>query len=118
MFASNRILSPTIRVGDSAVFPHKFTGVFLGTPTVIVCASTTIMAGCAAPVGTNLWPAIVDSFGRLNSSVVLDGLNEVLVTDNQSLVSVVDMTVGAIDDAGTTTIELANSALMMLRSWT
>jgi hypothetical protein len=99
----------TLFVGDALGFLHKFTGVFSGTPTELVCTSTTIMAGCTAPAGTNLWPAIVDPFGQLNSPVVLDGLNEVLVSDSAGLLGVVDMTVGGIDDAGsTTTIKLAN----------
>jgi hypothetical protein len=99
----------TLFVGDALGFLHKFTGVFLGTPTEIVCTSTTIMAGCTPPAGKNLWPAIVDPSGQLSSPVVLDGLNEVLVTDTQGLLGVVDMTVGGIDDAGsTTTVKLAN----------
>ena len=90
-------------VGDASGFLHKFTGVFLGTPAEVVCTPTAITAGCTAPPGTNLWPAVVDSFAQLNSPVGLDTLNEVLVTDNQGLLGVVDMTVGGIDDAGTTT---------------
>jgi len=97
-------------VGDASGFMHKFTGVFFGTPTEVVCTSTTITAGCTAPAGKNFWPAFVDTDAQLNSPVVLDGLNEVLVTDNQGLLGVVDMTVGGIDDAGTTTtIKLAST---------
>ncbi len=96
-------------VGDAAGYLHKFTGVFLGTPMEVVCTATTMTAGCTAPAGTNIWPAIVDPNGQLNSPVVLDGLNEVLVTNTQGLLGVVDMTVGGIDDAGTTTtIKLAS----------
>jgi hypothetical protein len=96
-------------VGDSLGFLHKFTGVFLGTPAEVVCTSTTMTASCTPPAGTNLWPAIVDPFGQLSSPVVLDSLHEVLVTDTQGVVGVVDMTVGGIDGAGTTTtIKLAN----------
>ena len=99
----------SLYVGDALGFLHKFTGVFLGTPMEVVCTATTMTAGCTPPAGHNLWPAIVDPFGQLGSPVVLDGLNEVLVTDNQGLVGVVDMTVGGIDDAGTTTtLKLAN----------
>jgi len=97
-------------VGDALGFLHKFTGVFLGTPMEEVCTPTTMTAGCTAPAGTNLWPAIVDPFGQLGSPVVLDNFHEVLLTDDQGVVGVVDMTVGGIDDAGTTTtIKLANS---------
>jgi hypothetical protein len=97
-------------VGDASGFLHKFTGVFLGAPMEVVCTPTTMTAGCTAPAGTNLWPAIVDPNAQLNSPVVLDGLNEVLLTDNQGLLAVVDMTVGGIDDAGTTTtLKLAST---------
>ena len=97
-------------VGDALGFLHKFTGVFLGTPMEVVCTPTTITAGCSATLGANIWPAIVDSFGQLSSPVVVDSLNEVLLTDNQGVVGVVDMTVGGIDDLGTTTtIKLANA---------
>ena len=100
----------TLFVGDASGFLHKFTGVFLGTPMEVVCTPTTMTAGCTAPAGTNLWPAIVDSYGQLNSPVVIDSLNEVLLTDNQGLFGVVDTTVGGIDDRGTTTtIKLAGT---------
>lgn len=100
----------TLFVGDSLGFLHKFTGVFLGTPAEVVCTPTTMTAGCTAPAGTNLWPAIVDPSGQLSSPVGLDNLNEVLVTDNQGLLGVVDMTVGGIDDLGsTTTLKLAST---------
>jgi hypothetical protein len=97
-------------VGDAIGFLHKFTGVFLGTPMEVVCTLTTMTDGCSAPAGTNLWPAIVDPNAQLNSPVGLDSLHEVLVTDTQGLLGVVDTTVGGIDDAGTTTtIKLASA---------
>jgi hypothetical protein len=101
----------SLYVGDAFGFLHKFTGVFLETPAEGVCTPTTMSAGCTAPAGTNLWPAIVDSpYAQLNSPVGLDSLNEVLLTDNQGLLGVVDMTVGGIDDLGTTTtLKLANT---------
>lgn len=100
----------TLFVGDASGFLHKFTSVFLGTPAEVVCTPTTITAGCTAPAGTNLWPAIVDPFAQMNSAVAIDSLNEVLLTDTQGLLAVVDMTVGGIDDLGTTTtIKLANA---------
>jgi hypothetical protein len=99
----------TLYVGDASGFLHKFTGVFLGTPAEVVCTSTTITAGCTAPAGTNFWPAIVDPFAQLGSAVVIDSTNEVLLTDNQGVLAVVDMTIGGIDDLGTTTtIKLAS----------
>jgi hypothetical protein len=103
--------SDALYVGDAAGFLHKFTGVFLGTPAEVVCTPTTMTTGCTAPAGTNLWPAIVDSsFAQLNSPVAVDSRNEILVTDNQGLLGVVDMTVGGIDDLGTTTtIKLAST---------
>jgi hypothetical protein len=98
-------------VGDAFGFLHKFTSVFLGVPAEVVCTSTTMTAGCTAPAGTNFWPALVDSpFGQLGSPVVIDSLNEVLLADNQGVLGVVDMTIGGIDDVGsTTTIKLASS---------
>ncbi|HEX3376665.1 MAG TPA: hypothetical protein VHS29_07375, partial [Candidatus Acidoferrales bacterium] len=103
-------LTDSLFVGDVAGFLHKFTGVFLGTPMEVVCTSTTMTAGCTPPAGANLWPGIVDPFGQLSSPVVLDSLNEVLLTDTAGLLAVVDMTVGGIDDLGsTTTLKLANA---------
>jgi hypothetical protein len=100
----------TLYVGDSLGFLHKFTGVFLGTPAEVVCTPTSMTATCTPPAGTNLWPAIVDPDGQLGSPVVLDNFKEVLLTDNQGVVGVVDTTVGGLDDLGTTTtIKLANS---------
>jgi hypothetical protein len=100
----------TLFVGDASGFLHKFSGVFLGTPMEVVCTSTTMTAGCNTPLGSNLWPGIVDPFGQLGSPVVIDSLNEVMLTDNQGVVAVVDMTVGGIDDAGTTTtLKLASA---------
>ena len=97
-------------VGDASGFLHKFTGVFVGTPAEVVCTPTTMTASCTPPAGTNLWPAIVDPFGILGSPVVLDSLHELLLTDNQGVVGVVDMTVGGIDGSGTTTtLKLANT---------
>jgi hypothetical protein len=103
--------SDQLYVGDAFGFLHKFTGVFLGTPAEVVCTPITMTAGCTAPAGTNLWPAAVDSpFAQLNSPVAIPGLNEVLLTDNQGVIDVVDETVGGIDDLGTTsTIKLAST---------
>ncbi|HTC61590.1 MAG TPA: hypothetical protein VK709_02005 [Candidatus Saccharimonadales bacterium] len=100
----------TLFVGDAAGFLHKFTGVFLGTPMEVVCTSTTMTDGCTPPAGKNLWPAIVDPGAQLSSPVVLDNFKEVLMTDTSGLLAVVDMTVGGIDDLGsTTTVKLANT---------
>jgi hypothetical protein len=101
--------SDTLFVGDASGFLHKFTGVFGGTPAEVVCTATTITAGCTPPAGTNFWPAIVDPFGQLSSPVVIDSLNEVLLTDTQGLFGVVDTMIGGIDGTGTTTtLKLAN----------
>ncbi len=97
-------------VGDASGFLHKFTGVFLGTPMEVVCTPTMITAGCAAPAGTNFWPATVDPSAQLGSPVVIDSLNEVVLTDNQGVVAVVSTSIGGIDDLGTTTtLKLANN---------
>ena len=102
--------SDTLYVGDADGFLHKFTGVFLGTPMEVVCTSTTITAGCTAPAGTNFWPSYVDTYAQLLSPVAIDGVNQVIMTDTQGVLGVVDMTVGGIDDFGTTTsIKLANT---------
>lgn len=99
----------TLYVGDASGFLHKFTGVFLGTPIEVVCTSTTMTAGCTAPAGTNFWPAYVDTHAQLLSPVAIDGVNQVVMTDTQGLLGTVDMTVGGIDDLGTTTtLKLAN----------
>ncbi len=99
----------TLYVGDAIGFLHKFTGVFLGTPMEVVCTPTAITDGCNPVLGANLWPAVVDPSAQLGSPVVLDNFKEVLLTDNQGLLAVVDMAIGGIDDFGsTTTIKLAN----------
>jgi hypothetical protein len=83
-------------VGDTSGFLHKFTGVFGGTPTEVVCTASTVTAGCALPAGTNLWPAgsLTQGFGYLNSPVFVGGFNEVLVTGSDGVIYAVDSTGG------------------------
>ena len=81
----------TIYVGDSSGFLHKFTQVFLGTPTEVVSA---------APSAVAVWPVnLTTGFGLLNSPVFVGPpYNEVLVTDNGGLVYAVDSTKGGVDN--------------------
>jgi len=83
--------SDALFVGDDMGFLHKFTGVFLGTPT------ETVSAG--------FWPAsltigVAGDSGHLNSPVYVDGVNEVLVTGNDGLLFAVDATVGGVSSGG------------------
>src|SRR5665213_2817322 len=66
-------------VGDSSGFLHKFTGVFLGTPTEVVSASPSAVA---------VWPVnLTGGYGLLNSPILVGPpYNEVLVTDNSGLI--------------------------------
>jgi hypothetical protein len=79
-------------VGDNQGFLHKFTGVFLGTPTEVVSS------------GSNVWPVnLTTGFGHLNSPVFVQSskgvvVNEVLVTDNGGLLYAVDSTKGGVDN--------------------
>jgi hypothetical protein len=79
-------------VGDNAGFLHKFTGVFLGTPTEVVSS------------GSAVWPVnLTTGFGHLNSPVFVQSskgviVNEVLVTDNGGLLYAVDATKGGVDN--------------------
>jgi len=81
----------TIYVGDSSGFLHKFTGVFLGTPTEVVSA---------APSAVAVWPVnLTGGFGLLNSPVFVGPpYKEVLVTDNGGLIYAVDSTKGGVDN--------------------
>jgi hypothetical protein len=78
-------------VGDSSGFLHKFTGVFLGTPTEVVSASPSAVA---------VWPVnLTGGFGLLNSPILVGPpYNEVLVTDNGGLIYAVDATKGGVDN--------------------
>jgi hypothetical protein len=82
-----------IYVGDDSGFLHKFTGVFLGTPTEVVSTGP-------SPV----WPVnLTTGFGHLNSPVFVHSSNgvvvdEVLVTDNQGLIYAVDSTLGGVNN--------------------
>ena len=80
-------------VGDNQGFLHKFTGVFLGTPTEVVVSS-----------GSAVWPVnLTTGFGHLNSPISVKTskgvlVNEVLVTDNGGLLYAVDATKGGVDN--------------------
>jgi hypothetical protein len=88
----------TLYVGDSSGFLHKFTGVFLGTPTEVVSTAGTF------------WPATcTGGFGRLNSPVLDPALHEVLVTGSDGVLYAVDATAGAVPITGVNfTPKLAN----------
>jgi len=88
-------------VGDNFGFLHKFTGVFLGTPTEVVSTVT------------NLWPANLDSpFGHINSPVFDSTENRVLVTDSSGYFYSVDSTIGGVYPGGVIqSAKLANAGL-------
>jgi hypothetical protein len=82
----------TIYVGDNMGYLHKFTGVFLSTPTEVVSTA-----------GANRWPANLDGpFGRLNSPVYDPNQNKILVTDNTGDLISVDATIGGVFPGGFT----------------
>jgi hypothetical protein len=85
-------------VGDDLGFLHKFTGVFLGTPTEVVCTATTGTTGCTLPFGTDLWPAnLTAGFGHLNSPVFVSSpFNQVFVTSSDGVLYSADSTIGGI----------------------
>jgi hypothetical protein len=77
-------------VGDDLGFLHKFTGVFLGTPTEVVSTGP-----------SNFWPSsltigVAGDSGHLNSPVFVSGFNEILVTANDGLLFSVDATLGGV----------------------
>ena len=86
-------------VGDAGGFLHKFTGVFLGTPTEVVSTTGTF------------WPAsLTGGFGHLNSPVFDDGLNEILVTGSDGVLYAVDATAGGVPVTGVNaSAKLANT---------
>jgi len=76
-------------VGDDLGFLHKFTGVFLGTPTEVVATGP-----------ASLWPAnLTLGFGHLSSPVYVDSFDEVLVTASDGDLYAVDSTGGVGDNA-------------------
>jgi hypothetical protein len=80
----------TIYVGDSGGFLHKFTSVFIGTPTEVVSTGP-----------SSFWPAsLTGGFGHLNSPVFANGFNEILVTGNDGVLYAVDSTVGGVPVTG------------------
>ncbi len=83
-------------VGDNDGFLHKFTGIFRGTPAELVCTSSTAPAGCTAPAGTDLWPANLAAPFSLNSPVLGEGENRILVTDRVGFFYSVDPAVGGV----------------------
>ena len=92
-----------IYVGDTTGFLHKFTGVFLGTPAEVVCTAIAVTAGCALPIGTELWPATEPSgggvFGHLNSPVLVPSQQEILVTGSDGVLYAVAVTGGGASDS-------------------
>jgi len=77
-----------IYVGDDSGFLHKFTGVFLGTPTEV--ASTT----------GNVWPVgLTGGFGHLNSPVFIQSVNQAMVTGSDGVIYTVDGTAGGASNA-------------------
>jgi hypothetical protein len=79
-------------VGDDSGCLHKFTGVFLGTPTEVLAS------------GANVWPAaLTTGFGHLNSPVSVG--SEVLITGADGEVYAVDTTVGGIYPSGANSID-------------
>jgi hypothetical protein len=78
-----------IYVGDDTGFLHKFTGIFFGAPTEIVST------------GPNpIWPAATTTIGGghgyLNGPVLVDTLNEVLVTGSDGVLYAMDATAGGV----------------------
>jgi hypothetical protein len=84
-----------IYVGDDNGFLHKFKGVFNGTPAEVVCTASTVTAGCALPAGTEIWPAgLTGGFGQLNSPVLVQSVNQVMVTGSDGVLYTVAVTGG------------------------
>ena len=85
-------------VGDTSGFLHKFKGVFLGTPAEVVCTAIAVTAGCALPIGTEIWPGTIPSgggvFGHLNSPVLVPSRQEILVTGSDGVLYAVAVTGG------------------------
>ncbi len=80
----------TLFVGDDLGFLHKFTGVFLGTPT------ETVSTGPSTFWPSSLTIGVAGDSGHLNSPVYATGFNEVLVTGTDGLLFAVDATVGGV----------------------
>jgi len=88
-------------VGDSSGFLHKFTQVFLGTPSEVVSTGP-----------STFWPAsLTGNFGRLNSPVfIATPFNEIMVTGSDGVLYAVDSTLGGVAVNGVNfTPKLANS---------
>ena len=85
-------------VGDDSGCLHKFTGVFLGTPTEVLAS------------GANVWPAaLTTGFGHLNSPVsvakTVKNAAEVLITGADGEVYAVDTTIGGVYPSGANSID-------------
>ncbi len=93
--------SDTLYVGDDSGFLHEFIGVFLSTPSEVVCTSSSVTATCQLPAGTNLWPAsLTGGFGHLNSPVYVDNFTQILVTGNDGVLYSVNPTIGGVIESG------------------